>query len=187
MLQTLLKQCWKERWFLLHFRTANATWAVSRGLGGKNTSWNRSLEWRAMLGQLSYFSLPAPPSPLIFLASHMYYIHSWWKWLIFKIEPKSILTDQRKGMRTPLSDHFAGLSMNALDVSALLLMGTSEASTRNQSTEAWCSQAVTVSGQESAGRVLDTFGPRDGWPAQPRTHSFIQPLRQGWTGEVQKW
>lgn len=63
MLQTLLKQCWKERWFLLHFRTANTTRAVSRGLGGKNTSWNRSLKWRAMLGQVSYFSLPVGPPP----------------------------------------------------------------------------------------------------------------------------
>ena len=81
-----------------------------------------------MLGQLSYFSLPVgPPSPAIFLASHMHYIHSWWKWLIFKIEQKSTLTDQRKGMKTPLFDHLAGLSMNTVDVSALLLMGTSEA------------------------------------------------------------
>ena len=30
-------------------------------------------------------------------------------------------------MKTPLFDHLAGLSMNTVDVSALLLMGTSEA------------------------------------------------------------
>ena len=39
-------------------------------------------------------------------------------------------------MKTPFFDHLAELAMNAVDVSALLLMGTSEASRRNQSTEA---------------------------------------------------
>ena len=39
-------------------------------------------------------------------------------------------------MKTPLFDHLAGLSMNTVDVSALLVMGMSEAGGRNQSTEA---------------------------------------------------
>ena len=57
--------------------------------------------------------------------------------VVFSItEQKSTLTDQRKGMKTPLFDHLAGLSMNTVDVSALLVMGMSEAGGRNQSTEA---------------------------------------------------
>lgn len=159
------------------------------GLGGEKYDLKQILREKSHVGTIPL--LPTSPSTFSWQVIGVI-INSWWKWLILKYNKTEIhLTDLRPGMKTPLFNNLAWFSANAVDGSALLWMGTSEACKGNRSMVTWCSETATVSNQDGVGRAADTIGPRDGWPAQPCTHSFLQPLRQGWalgsSERMKKW